>query len=158
MVKKIRLFFSLDSKMKRLLIESFIYLGWARILKKKPFSKIAPSLGVHMQETTYSSNSNDKETLSRVSEAIHLMSRYTIWESQCLVKAIAAMKLLEKREIESTLYLGTGKDENGAFAAHAWLRSGPYYITGSEGMEKFTVVSKFAKKISLKHSEGENYG
>ncbi|MGJ9382801.1 lasso peptide biosynthesis B2 protein [Salipaludibacillus sp. CF4.18] len=158
MLKKIKLFLSFDSEMKRLLIEAFIYLGWARILKKMPFSKIAPSLGEHMQETTYSSNNNTKETLSRVSQAIHLMSRYTIWESQCLVKAIAAMKMLEKREIESTLYLGTGKDESGAFAAHAWLRSGPYYISGSEGMEKFTVVSIFAKKISLKHSEGENYG
>ena len=41
------------------------------------------------------------------------MSRYTFWESQCLVKAIAAMKMLERRQIESTLYLGTAKDENG---------------------------------------------
>ena len=39
------------------------------------------------------------------------MSRYTFWESQCLVKAIAGMKMLERRHIESTLYLGTAKDE-----------------------------------------------
>ena len=74
------------------------------------------------------------------------MSRHTFWESQCLVKAIAAMKMLERRQIESTLYLGTAKDENGNLIAHAWLRSGPFYITGVEAMEKFTVVSKFAKK------------
>ena len=158
MINKVRLFLFLDRKMKLLLIEAFINLGWARILKAMPFSKIAPSLGEHMTETTYNLNSKDTKNLNRISQAIHIMSRYTFWESQCLVKAIAAMKMLEKRKIESTLYLGTGKDEQGAFAAHAWLRSGPYYISGSEGMEKFTVVSKFAKKISLKHSEGENYG
>ena len=158
MINKISSFLRLDLKMKFLLIEAYFYLGWARILKKLPFSKIAPSLGEHMMETTYNLDNSYKETLNRVSQAIHMISMYTFWESQCLVKAIAAMKMLEKRGIESTLYLGTGKDEKGAFAAHAWLRSGPYYISGSEGMEKFTVVSKFAKKISLKDSEGENYG
>jgi len=158
MIKKIRSFLGLERTMKLLLMEAFIYLGWARILKKMPFAKIAPSLGEHMTETTYDANENDKTTLYKVSQAIHMMSRYTFWESQCLVKAIAAMKMLEKREIESTLYLGAGKDEHGTFAAHAWLRSGPYYISGSEGMENFTIVSKFAKKNSLKHLEGENYG
>ena len=57
------------------------------------------------------------------------------------------MKMLERRKIESTLYLGTGKDEDGSFAAHAWLRSGPYYVTGANGMERYTVVGKFAKII-----------
>ena len=54
-----------------------------------------------------------KRDLASISQAIHLMSRYTFWESECLVKAIAGMKMLEKRNIESTLYLGTAKDENG---------------------------------------------
>ena len=52
-----------------------------------------------------------KEDVRKYLEAIHIMSRYTFWESQCLVKAIAGMKMLEKRQIESTLYLGTAKDE-----------------------------------------------
>ena len=29
---------------------------------------------------------------------------------------------------------------NGELIAHAWLRSGPFYITGAEVMERFTVV------------------
>ena len=66
-------------------------------------------------------------------------------------KAIAAMKMLERRKIESTLYLGTAKDENGKMIAHAWLRSGPFYITGFEEMERFTVVGKFAKESEKKY-------
>ncbi|MBO1512378.1 lasso peptide biosynthesis B2 protein [Metabacillus bambusae] len=153
-LSKLRVFLLMDWKTKGLLLESFCYLGLGRYLKSIPFSKVAPSLGQHMEETTFEPSVANKKILSNVSQAIHIMSQYTFWESQCLVKAIAAMKMLEKRQIESTLYLGTARDNSGELIAHAWLRSGPYYITGSEGMEKFTVVGKFAKKIGGK-SNGE---
>lgn len=144
-MKKIRLFFSLDWQMKRMLCEAYFYLGWARILKMIPFSKVAPSLGERMEETTYSIDPASKRTIARIAQAVHIMSRYTLWESECLVKAIAAMKMLQKRKIESTLYLGTAKGATGELIAHAWLRSGPFFITGAEVMDEFTVVSKFAK-------------
>ncbi|MEK4065672.1 lasso peptide biosynthesis B2 protein [Peribacillus sp. FSL R5-0717] len=147
--KKARNFLRLNFKTKLLLIEAFLHLGRARYLKSIPFSKVAPSLGEQMKETSYTSNSSDKEVLANISRAIHIMSRYTFWESQCLVKAMAGMKMLEKRNIDSTLYLGTAKDDNGELIAHAWLRSGPFYITGAEVMERFTVVSKFAKENSV---------
>lgn len=157
MINKAKSFLRIERQMKIMLFEAYIYLAWARILKMSAFSKVAPSLGEHMEETNYFPKLHERKTLLQVSQAVHMMSRYTFWESQCLVKAIAALKMLEKRGVESTLYLGTGKDENGAFAAHAWLRSGPYYISGAEGMENYTVVSKFAKKLSS-GNEGESYG
>ncbi|MDR4216121.1 MULTISPECIES: lasso peptide biosynthesis B2 protein [Priestia] len=147
LIKKLKTFLSFDWKTKNLLLESYLYLGWSRYLKSVPFSKVAPTLGNHMEETTFTLNSSNKEVLASVSQAIHTMSRYTFWESQCLVKAIAAMKMLEKRQIESTLYLGTAREKTGELVAHAWLRSGPFYITGAEVMERFTVVSKFAKRV-----------
>lgn len=145
------IFLKMDWSMKLLLVESYFYLAIGRYLKSIPFAKVAPLLGEHMKETTFEQSISDKTVLSSVSQAIHIMSRYTFWESQCLVKAIAAMKMLEKRNIESTLYLGTARDESGEMIAHAWLRSGPFYITGFEEKEKFTVVGKFAKKIGGKH-------
>ncbi|MCD1161139.1 lasso peptide biosynthesis B2 protein [Peribacillus frigoritolerans] len=151
--KKARNFLRLNFKTKLLLIEAFLHLGRARYLKSISFSKVAPSLGEQMKETSYTSNPSDKEVLASISRAIHIMSRYTFWESQCLVKAMAGMKMLEKRNIDSTLYLGTAKDENGELIAHAWLRSGPFYITGAEVMDKFTVVSKFAKANSIEKLE-----
>ncbi|MCS3600075.1 hypothetical protein M2370_005287 [Bacillus sp. JUb91] len=108
-----------------------------------------------MNETSVAQIQQHEDTLKEVSEAISIMSRYTFWESQCLVKAIAGMKMLEKRDIESTLYLGTAKDNSGALIAHAWLRSGSFYVTGSEGMEKFTVVGSFAKRLSENTIKGE---
>lgn len=123
--------------------------------KSITFSKVAPSLGDYMNETSVAQIQQHEDTLKEVSEAISIMSRYTFWESQCLVKAIAGMKMLEKRDIESTLYLGTAKDNSGALIAHAWLRSGSFYVTGSEGMEKFTVVGSFAKRLSENTIKGE---
>lgn len=157
-LKKTRAFFELDIATRMLLVEAFFYLGWARYLKIKSFSKVVPSLGVQIGETTMIPNASHKITLQNVSSAIHIMSRYTFWESQCLVKAMAGLKMLEKRQIESTLYLGTAKDGNGELIAHAWLRSGAYYVSGSEEMNRFTVVAQFAKEVSMKKLEGENYG
>ncbi|MET1179929.1 lasso peptide biosynthesis B2 protein [Peribacillus simplex] len=145
-VKKAQTFLKLNFKTKLLYIEAFLHLGRARYLKSISFSKVAPTLGELMKESSFELIAADKETLANVSRAINIMSRYTIWESQCLVKAMAAMKMLEKRKIDSTLYLGTAKDENGGLIAHAWLRSGPFYITGAEVMDRFTVVSKFSKE------------
>jgi hypothetical protein len=144
---KLKTLGSLENGKKILLFEAYVYLAWARILKKIPFSKLAPSLGTHMTETTMVDNPSDREGLRFVSDAIHIMSRYTFWESMCLVKAIAGMKMLKRRKIESTLYLGTAKDEKGKMIAHAWLRSGSYYISGAEEKDKFTVVAKFANQI-----------
>jgi hypothetical protein len=157
-MNKIKFFIKMDKATKLLLIEAFILLGWARVLKLLPFSKVAPSLGEPLMETSYSFNESNKRELRNISNAIHIMSRHTLWESQCLVKAIAGMKMLERRQIESTIYLGTAKDGTGKLIAHAWLRSGPFYLTGSEGMEKFTVVGQFAKKISNLTIEGEDDG
>lgn len=150
---KLKVFFSLDMTTKLLFIEAYLLLGWARILKSMPFSKVSPFLGEQMIETSFTYHESNLKVIRNISHAINVMSRYTIWESMCLVKAIAAMKMLEKRKIESTLYLGTGKDETGKMIAHAWLRSGPFYLTGAEEMNRFTVVGKFAKQIG--HIVGE---
>lgn len=152
-MSKIKLFITLDFSMKLLMIEAFIFLGRARILKVVPFSKVAPILGEQMEETPFICHERNKIILKQISDATQIMSKYTFWESQCLVKAIAAMKMLERRRIGSTLYLGTARDGNGNLIAHAWLRSGPYYITGFEEMDKFTVVNKFAKNVGYRTNE-----
>ncbi|MCH6266017.1 lasso peptide biosynthesis B2 protein [Neobacillus citreus] len=133
--------------MRKILIEAYFYLAWGRILKWIPFSKVAPSLGFPMEDTSFDMDSSKLQTLKQISKAIYLMSGYTFWESECLVKAFAAMKMLEKRHLDCTLYLGIAKDETGKLIAHAWLRNGSYYITGKEGMESYTVVQKFAKIV-----------
>lgn len=141
-IRKIRTFFSLDISMLLILIEAFLFLGWARILLYFPFSKITSLLGYHMEETSFADVNRHAE-IQELTEALNIMSRHTFWESKCLVRAIAGMAMLKRRKLESTLYLGTGKDASGKMIAHAWLRCGNSYITGAEVMSDFTVVSLF---------------
>lgn len=145
MVRKLRLLLSLDRTTLRFYLEAFVLLGWARTLLFYKFSRVAPSLGKRGQETGMHCDPRDIPSLNRVANSIHTISRYTPWDSKCLVRALAGMKMLERRGLDSTLYLGTGKDDNGKFVAHAWLRSGPYYISGAEEMSRFVTVDKFAK-------------
>ncbi|WP_160726049.1 lasso peptide biosynthesis B2 protein [Bacillus sp. USDA818B3_A] len=146
-VRKIRNFLILKLFNQLLLLEAFYTLGWARVLKSLPFAKVAPSLGERMTETVYTQDPKQLEFLQQVSDSISVMSRHTWWESKCLVMAIAGMKMLERRKIESTLYMGMARDDEGNMIAHAWLRSGSFYVSGSTGMERFTIVAKFAKRM-----------
>ena len=136
----------LKYKDKMILMEAYLLLAWARYKKTTQFSKMAPALGNHMHETKQELTTNQKAIAKKISSALYLMSQYAFWESECLVKAIAGMKMLERRGIESTLYLGTAKDETG-LVAHAWLRSGNYIVSGKDGNHKFTVVATFAKIV-----------
>ena len=89
-------------------------------------------------------------TYENISEAINIMSRYTFWESHCLVKAIAAMKMLERRQIESTLYLGTAKDETWKYDCTCMAAQWSFLYNWCRSDGAIYVVSKFAKKIRLK--------
>ena len=145
--KKLVYFFILDTRTKFLIIEALIYLGFARILIIIPFNKVSNFLGEQMEETSENNNPENERILKNIKHAISIVSKYTLWESTCMVRAIAGMKMLERRRIESTIYLGISRDENGKMIAHAWLRSGQFYITGAEEMARFNVVGKFAKKV-----------
>lgn len=147
MWRKLHKLLFMKSEYRNLYIEAFLFLAWARILKALPFHRVAPSLGFHMEETPLELEPSYLPILKNISKVVNTMSRYTWWESKCLVKAIAAMKMLERRKLESTLYLGTWRDPEGKMVAHAWLRSGPLYLTGVNEMHNFTVVGKFAKRI-----------
>ncbi|MNC29565.1 hypothetical protein D3C75_778140 [compost metagenome] len=130
-----------------MLLEACFYLAWARIFKLFPFSKVSTALGKPMEETSWTEHESHPTAalLYNISYSVHVMSRYVWWESMCLVKAIAIMKMLERRRIDCTLYMGTSKDVSGKLIAHAWLRSGSFYLAGQKEMDRFTVALTFGK-------------
>ncbi|WP_322907495.1 lasso peptide biosynthesis B2 protein [Paenibacillus campi] len=136
---------SYPADMRRLLVEAFIALAWGRILKRLPFARVSPSLGESMQETTYQSEREQHRQAVQIARALHLVSPHVWWETECLVMAFAARRMLNRRRLPSTLYLGMRRDERGRTAAHAWLRSGRFYLTGANELEQYTVVGQFAK-------------
>ena len=71
-------------------------------------------------------------------------SRYTPWESLCLVQSMTVQSMLNRRNISSTLYLGVNKDSNEKMVAHSWIRCGKMYVTGGDG-SSYATVAKFCK-------------
>lgn len=129
------------------LIEAFIWLGMARLaMLTLPFRRIEPYLGTRMAESPFDEFPEDCRQLQQVAWAVNKMSNYTLWQSKCLVQAMAAKRMLQSRQIASTLYLGVTKSNSQALKAHAWLRSGSIYLTGGQGQKQFTVVATFAEE------------
>lgn len=150
---KLKKFLALNRAKKLLLVEAVVALARGRVMVWLPFSKVAPSLGFHMKETPLAANAEEARKVRQVTRAIALMHRHTPWQTHCLARAFAGMNMLKRRGIESTLYLGTGKDENGKMIAHAWLRSGEIYVTGDDVMDQFTVVATYAKAWKTQEEE-----
>lgn len=156
-VAKLQVYRAMQPKQRRLLKEAYLFLAWGRLLKGLPFAKIAPRLGAHMEETSDEPLDHKELQVQMISLAIRKMSKYTFWESQCLVQAIAAMYMLHRRKIDCTLYLGMAKEKQGDLAAHAWLRSGNMIVTGEEVMDQFTVVAYFGKQADMADRRGREH-
>jgi hypothetical protein len=130
-----------------LLAEAMAGLGIARLaIVVLPFRRIAPYLGHQQCESPVMDALAPPASIRRIAQAVGRVSRHTPWSNTCLVQAIAAKMMLQRRGVPSTLYLGVMKPEATRFAAHAWLRSGSVILTGALGRERFTVISTFAEE------------
>lgn len=109
-----------------------------------PFRWLAPILGKHMEESSMQEEAETMKAAMGLGWMVEAVSRYTPWESKCLVQAMVGKILLRQHRIANTLFLGVRRDEKNKLIAHSWLRCGEVIVTGGRGREQFTVVSKFA--------------
>jgi hypothetical protein len=87
----------------------------------------------------------DPELLRRIGWAVGVVSHNLPWTSRCLAEAIAGKRMLQKRGVRSTLYLGLAKDEQADLEAHAWLRCGSRVLTGGQASASYAVIASFAE-------------
>lgn len=83
--------------------------------------------------------------LSVIQRALPLTVKCLFWRSRCLDQALAAQRLLTRRHLPSTLYLGMIKNESGQWTAHAWVRCGSIWIVGYQPNQAYAVVATYAK-------------
>lgn len=126
-----------------LMIPEAIWLtGWYRFqVLYRPFAKLSPKIGAFGHETPW-----DTEIPSEVAEVrriVRAVSRRMPWSCNCIVRALAMKKMLARRGIPSTLYMGVALDSNAQMEAHAWLRCGNIYISGKTEMNRFTVTGTY---------------
>ncbi len=129
---------------KLLVFEALWYLLILKIqLRYSSFNALAKRYGLQMTHKESCGQDENIATLKSIRWAIWRVSRIIPWDSVCLDQALAAQRMLSRRKISGTLYLGVAKKENEELKAHAWVCLGEHFITGQAGHEEFTVVSYF---------------
>jgi len=67
--------------------------------------------------------------LKEIRIAVERANKIAIWSNVCLVKSFAARLMLQRRGIDSSIYLGVTIKEGKELAAHAWLISNGICVT-----------------------------
>jgi hypothetical protein len=67
--------------------------------------------------------------LRKISVAVSRANKLAFWKNRCLVKSVTARLMLQRRNIDSLMYLGLQFKNGKELVAHAWLVSGESYIT-----------------------------
>lgn len=142
-------FHRLSLKMKLLCVIAYFLMGIIRLgIIVFPFKYIAPILGEKNKSSLAEVERSVLVHASKISFAVETMSRFTPWESKCLVRAITAQLLLRVVRTPSTLYLGMSRDSSNKLIAHAWLRCGEFIMTGASESKNFKSVAQFASLMS----------
>ncbi|MHC3994484.1 lasso peptide biosynthesis B2 protein [Thiomicrolovo sp. ZZH C-3] len=144
--RKLGNFLALGLKEKALFIEAYILLGAMHLaLKNLPFKRLVRRLRQYRGSIEAAPLSPaQRECAVMVSKAVTTAANHTLWESACLVQALAAQRMLQRRGVPGVFYLGVVHDVavQEGMRAHAWLLCGDFVVTG-HGYTDFTTLSTF---------------
>jgi hypothetical protein len=142
LIDLIRKWMKLDGDRRRMFWEAYRFMGFSRFLVlTRPFKQIAPGLGTMDAPETVPAT--DMRVTRKVAWAIRTAAKFTPWKSNCLAQGLAGWRMLKRRGLPAALYFGVAKDETDRMIAHAWLRSGEYFICGGDGSKRYAVTGIF---------------
>ena len=146
--RKITTWCNLPRSQKLLFFVSISLLGVARLaILVLPFRILARRLGEDFKTTPLVPliTTEKRRIAILIGRSVRMAARYTPWESKCLAQALVAGLLLEVMKIPHGLYLGVCRGNEAEMKAHAWVCSGPIFVTGGNSFGEFTVVSSFIR-------------
>ena len=126
-----------------MLAETAVNLVAAWVLVRGvPFNWWLQRLGDRRAEP---SASEQTQMLTLIARSIAAVASQLPWTSTCLMDALAAKWMLNRRGIPNTLYFGVRTAESAGqdLFAHAWLCVGTQFVAGEVGAEQYTVIVKF---------------
>ena len=117
--RKLKTFIQLETQIKLLLLEAYIYLLLSFLLLRIiPFKDLSKRFEITKKRNQ--SNSTNTELGIKICKTIRIASKYMPWKSLCYDRAITAKWMLNKREIDNHLILGTRPNDKG-YEFHAWV-------------------------------------
>lgn len=150
--RKLASFWRLPGFIKLALLPTWVLLGLARLLVLcLPFQTLAPKLGQHVGTCVFIPLI-PAHLLGRarlIARLIRTTAQYCPWQANCFAQAIAARVWLKVFGIPYALYFGLCKNATQQLSAHAWVCSGPVFVSGGNSFAQFTVVGTFVSDAGM---------
>ena len=89
------------------------------------------------------------EVASEIGRMVATVARAMPFRALCLQQAVAARRMLRRRDVPATVYLGVSRAAAGratpgrGTAAHAWVEVGSQVINGDGNLGDYAVVARF---------------
>jgi hypothetical protein len=139
---RLRKFLGYSAADRRLLVGAFLWLVAIRAgLWLLPFPRLHRILK-HRARASRIREAIDEAGVMRIGWAVGVASRY-VPRANCLPQALTAQVLLARLGTPAHLYIGTTRNENGQFEAHAWLECrGCTVVGGLPAPSRYTPLPK----------------
>ena len=140
---KLATFLALDRSDRLTTLEALSALAAAQVLVRMvPPRKWRERFGPSRPPAVSATIGKDQlEPARRVRLAIARAARNLPTDPNCLPQALAARRMLERRGVESSLFIGAERDEQGKAHFHAWLKVGPEWVTGLCDEDRYALLS-----------------
>lgn len=143
-MRSLKTFFRFPISLKIMCFEALFLSAYYRyLILKRPFAQISKKIGTLGYETEQIPYQDARMLIKMVQTAVGAVCGHTPWESKCLVQALTAKRMLNRRGLSCTMYMGVALEPDGEMAAHAWLRCGVLYVTGGNGAKTYTITTIF---------------
>ncbi|WP_263416626.1 lasso peptide biosynthesis B2 protein [Terriglobus albidus] len=135
---------SLQKRLRRVCLmgECALELLRARhMILHRPFDRTAATLQSPISEQC--APGRQPEIVRQVREAMGGILRRIPWRPTCLMRAIAAQRVLARRQVASCLTLAVLPTAGTTVNAHAWLEAAGIVVTGRSEMGRYAPIYHF---------------
>jgi len=146
--RNLRAFVMAPGWRKKLALEAGWELTRARIQTLRATKTYITDLG-EIGKTPPDAAPDQVSQAQEIGEVVRCAANLAPFRAVCLQQAIAVRRMLSRRGIPSTVFLGlstSGKSEpsnDDGRDAHAWVKTGPCVVSGDNDLDRFAIVATF---------------
>ncbi|MDJ0736676.1 MAG: lasso peptide biosynthesis B2 protein [Nostocaceae cyanobacterium] len=146
-MKRLHKFRSLSSKIRRLLVSTFVLLGLVRLgLWLLPFSTLRQII-VKISQANKEQEQVKQISVEQIIWAVNVSSSYMPGGVKCLARALTTQVFMSRYGYSPELRIGVAKTQRGQLEAHAWVENQGQVVIGN-----LTDLSRFTPLPSLEGS------
>lgn len=149
--RKLHSFWRMPFREKAWFFLLYPYSGIIRLaILTLPFGYLSPRYGVYSRDDQLSALATSEQQMLawRLGRVAEIVSRYTPWESKCLVQSLMVLTCLGYYRIPYVMHLGATltRDSNASMKAHAWVKVGRWVVSGGDGHQAFGILATFVSR------------